>query len=98
MTKYILHGGNAQHQDPRNDEFFKEILKDAPINAKVLLVHFAGRPEKSEINKERDTAHFEKVKEDRNLTYEIANEETFPAQILNADVIYLGGGTTTRLL
>lgn len=98
MTKYVLHGGNAQDIDSRNDEFFKEILKDAPANPRILLVHFAGKPERKDINWERDTKQFERVKGDRNLTFESADEQSFLDQILTADVIYFGGGTTQRLL
>ncbi len=34
----------------------------------------------------------------KNLKFEIANELTFLNQISNNDIIYLGGGTTGKLL
>lgn len=98
MTKYILHGGDAQHPNPKNDEFFKEILKDAPLSPKILLVHFASRPERDAKNWAADTSQFERVKGDKKLTFEKATEEAFLEQIPKADIIYLAGGTTPRLL
>ena len=98
MTKYILHGGNAQKTCIENDLFFSEILKESSTSPKILLVHFAGRPEKAETNKTMDIAQFEKVKGIKNLKFEIANELTFVNQISNNDIIYLGGGTTGKLL
>jgi peptidase E len=98
MTKYILHGGNAQTPNSENDLFYSEILKDTPNEVKILLVHFAGTTEKSEINKERDTSQFNRIKQDKILTFEIADESKFIDQIHNADVIYFGGGTTPQLL
>jgi len=98
QTKYILHGGSAQHANSENDKFFKEILKDTGNAVKVLLVHFAGTSERAELNKEIDTAQFERVKGDKKLTFQIASEKTFYVQIAWADVVYFGGGTTVKLL
>lgn len=97
-TKYILHGGSAQHTNAKNDIFFKEILKGTKDGVKVLLVHFAGTPERAMLNKEIDTAQFERAKGDKTLTIRIASEKTFYDQIAWADVIYFGGGTTVKLL
>jgi len=40
MTKFILHGGFAGRKNTENDEFFKEILRDAPQKTKILLVNY----------------------------------------------------------
>ncbi len=98
MTKYILHGGAAQHPNAENDKFFREILKNAPDNPKILLVHFASSPEKDHINKERDTAQFTRVKGAGEMTLLEANKETFMEQIKKADIVYFGGGTTVKLV
>ncbi len=97
-TKYIIHGGAAQHQNGQNDSFFAEILKSAPQKVNVLLVHFAGEVERAKINEEIDTQHFERVKGDKLITYTIAREDSFLRQIKNAHVIYFGGGTTVKLM
>lgn len=98
MTKYILHGGNAQEPNPENDKFFSEILKDSTDNPKILLVHFASDPDKTLINKEESIAQFEKAKGVKTLELELANEELFIEQVKRNDIIYFGGGTTQRLL
>lgn len=97
-TKYILHGGSAQHINEENDKFFKEILKETSDNLNILLVHFAGSPERAELNKQIDTEHFVRVKGGKKLHFEIAEEDTFLNQIKKADIVYFGGRTTVKLL
>ena len=98
MTKYILHGGNAQEPCSDNNNFFIEILKDTKMNTKILLVHFAGRPEKAILNKAKDIDQFKRVQGDKILEFEVADEQSFLEKIKRNDIIYLGGGTTVRLL
>lgn len=97
-TKYILHGGSAQHTNEDNDLFFKEILKSTPDMVKILIVHFAGTEERKELNWQKDTAQFIRNKGDKELVFELAEESKFLEQIKNADVIYFGGGTTFNLM
>lgn len=98
-TTYILHGGNAQHLNPQNDLFFKEILDRTKLkDIRILLVHFAGNPERSELKKQIDSGQFEKNKGDKNITIKVADKWNFVKQIYESDVIYFGGGTTVKLL
>lgn len=97
-TKFILHGGGAQKKNAENDAFFKEILMNTANNVKVLLVHFASGKEKSGVNKEKDEAQFERNKGNKNISFEIADEDKFALQVKEADVIYFGGGTTPNLM
>ena len=90
-TKYILHGGSAQHTNEDNDLFFKEILKFTSDKVKILLVHFAGTEERKELNWERDTAQFIRNKGDKEIEFQLAEEDKFLEQITNSDVIYFGG-------
>jgi len=87
MTKYILHGGNAQEPCAENDKFFKEILKTSTNNPKILLVHFASRPERDVINKEKDIAQFERVRGDKALEFEVSDKAIFIEQIKRNDII-----------
>lgn len=96
--EYILHGGNAQAPDVRNDKFFAEVLKKAPESPRILLVHFASDPEKLERNFNRDSSQFTRVRNRKNLTFIEADPQELIDQIKVSDVIYFGGGTTTRLL
>ncbi len=97
-TKYILHGGFTSHINAENDKFFKEILKDSPDNPKVLLVYFAKEKEEVLDSKTKTIAQFEKNKGNKNLSFEIADEKQFEEQIKKADIIYLHGGNTLKLL
>ncbi len=97
-TKYFVHGGEAQKDDPRNDVFFREALVGAPDKAKVLLVYFASEPERLERNKSQDIPHFENNKGDKILKFEIADPERFTEQVKDANVIYVRGGRTATLI
>lgn len=98
-TTYILHGGSAQHVNTKNDMFFKEILDRTGLdNIKILLVHFAGLSERAKQNKERDSAQFERNKDNKKTTIQIATKKEFIKQLSWADVVYFGGGTTVKLL
>ena len=100
LTKYILHGGNAQDVNDENQRFFQEILYAYYNHVNVLLVQFAAVSEKQEVYRERHVAQFERAKGSRTLSYEVSNEEKFDEQLKWADVVYLCGsaGGTVRLL
>lgn len=97
-TKFILHGGYAGRPNSGNDEFFKEILKGAPQNTKILLVYFAKGKNEYERMQREDAAQFEKNKGERDISFEIASLESFLQQVAQSDVIYLHGGNTSKLL
>ncbi len=97
-TKYVLHGGAAQHPNEENDLFFSEILKDTPDKVRILLVFFASESDRDQTNFGKDTAQFNRVRGDKQLEFVVANQAEFVQQINNADVVYLGGGTTVKLL
>lgn len=98
MTKYVLHGGAAQHPNAKNDKFFREVLKDASSYPKILLVHFASPPEKDQVNREKDINQFSRAKGGGQMTFYESKKETFLEQIKNADIVYFGGGTTIKLV
>lgn len=97
-TKYVLHGGSAQHINLENDLFFKEILKDTKNEVNILLVEFAGTLERTPLNIQIDRSQFERNKGNKKLSFVVAEPQFFPEQIKHADVIYIGGGTTVRLM
>jgi peptidase E len=97
-TKFILHGGFTPKSIQENDPFFKEILKSAPDNSKILLVYFAKELDRITSNKQEDILQFEKNKGNKVLSFEIANKNIFLEQIKKSDVIYLHGGSTVKLL
>lgn len=98
-TKFILHGGfHPGSTSEDNTSFYKEILKDAPQNVKILLVPFAKDPERISASTEKITSEFNKNKEQRYVTIEVANEKEFLHQIKTANVIYFQGGKSIKLL
>lgn len=98
-TKFILHGGfTPGNQQEDNSSFYKEILKDAPEKARVLIVPFAKDHERISATTSRVIGEFNSNKDKKELDFEVANEESFLEQIKSADVIYFQGGTTLKLL
>lgn len=98
-TKFILHGGfTPGNQNENNSDFYKEILKNAPEKTKILLVPFAKDVERIPITTERVKGEFNKVKNQKELDFEVANEKSFLEQIKLADIIYFQGGITLKLL
>jgi hypothetical protein len=98
MTKFILHGGNAQKRTSMNSKFYKEMALAIPAGGHYLGVYWA-RAEKT---------WFEHFKFDRdrlkktgklaeNISYEIATPEEFAKQVAKADVIYFRDGIPADL-
>jgi len=98
-TKFILHGGFTKGKtEENNEDFYKEILKDAPENARVLLVPFAKEADRIPVAIERVKNEFLKQKWQNSIKFEIATEEKFTEQIKGSDVVYFHSGTTLKLL
>lgn len=98
MTKFVLHGGFNKELGFIKDEFFQEMLKDAPNSAKVLLVYFAESDEKQPLRIEQGKNGFEKNKGTKNIDIKIASSDTFIDECKWADIIYFSGGRTTQLM
>lgn len=97
-TKFILHGGYSGRKNSENDKFFKEILKDAPKDTQILLVYFAKEVDEYLRMQREDIWQFEENSDNKNRSFEIASEESFPKQTAQSDIIYLHGGKTSKLL
>lgn len=102
-TKFILHGGfsaNKEKVEVDKSDFYKEILKDAPDNAKVLLVLFAkDDPERMRLAIPKiTTAFIDANKEKGDVAVEVATEEDFISQVQSTDIVYFTGGVSLILL
>ena len=98
-TKYILSGGfSPEDKDQNNDSFYQEILKDTQRETSVLIVPFAKDAERIPETVARIERAFNKNIKQRKINIEIANENTFIRQVEKADIIYLQGGKTIKLL
>ncbi|MFW0861963.1 MAG: Type 1 glutamine amidotransferase-like domain-containing protein [Candidatus Komeilibacteria bacterium] len=98
MTKYILHGGYANRENPDNDKFYKEILNTDKKELSILIVLFAKPEEQQGDRKNKIIGLFEKNNKDKHLSYEVATQDGFINQLHKADIIFLHGGETLKLL
>ena len=99
QTKFILYGGfDPQEASPDNLEFSKEVLREAPENANVLIVPFAKETDRILPTRERVSAELNAAKWQRHIRIEGATEKDFMQQINAADVIYFQGGSSSKLL
>lgn len=98
MTKFILHGGYSDRENQNNDLFYEEMLKDKQDNTTILIVYFAKDKEEWKQKFDLHKQAFLKAAGDRKIIFEIAIEDAFLDQIRRAEVIYIHGGNTKRLL
>jgi peptidase E len=98
MTKYILHGGFDKNISYIKDEFFQHALRDTPENVKIFLVFFAEFDEYLELRIKQCKDQFENNKGPKNLEFRIATEENFLDGCAWANVIFLSGGRTIKLI
>lgn len=99
QTTFILHGGfNSEKVGEDNTDFYSTILKNAPTNARILLVPFAKDSDRIPLAIEKVTAEFNRTKGDKEITIDVANEEHFIEQVGAADIIYFHGGVSLKLL
>jgi peptidase E len=96
-TKFILNGGRKKNTVSSPD-FYKEILKDVPENATILIVPFAREIETIQITAEKEINEFNAYKWQEKINFIIAEEKSFIEQIKLAEVIYLQGGSSLKLL
>lgn len=99
ITKFILHGGFARgNENEDNREFYSEILSTAPEKVHVLLVCFAKDEDRVEASVLKVKEEFNKNKEQRKLSFDLAQPGTFYKQLQQADIVYFQGGQTLKLL
>ena len=97
-TTYILHGGFIKDKPQINDAFYSEVLHHAPQNANILLVYFASDPGRALDKSKEGVEQFTNNNSGKLLHFDVANDENFRTQIAWADVVYLCGGTSTKIL
>ena len=100
MNKFILHGGFSIEKFPaqEDDNFFQEILKDIQEDVKILLVYFAEREDMVSLRIEQDERSFDKCRGSKKLEFKVASPESFLEDCKWANVIYLHGGRTAKLM
>lgn len=97
-TTFVLHGGFAAGIKQQSNAFFQEMLKGAPENVKVLLVYFAEADEKVSLRTQQDTEELNANRGSKQLEIKVATADMFEKDCTWADVIYLHGGKTIKLV
>lgn len=98
MTKFVLHGGFSRRENDSNYKFYKEVVSDIDDGGTVLLVYFASREEDTSYVFSEQVQKFKSVASDKNLHFINASQENFLSEVKQADVIYIHGGSTNKLL
>lgn len=99
MTKFILHGGGEGQGGEIHDDFFREIIRSLPGEAKVLCVYFAV-PDELVLEKHEVYINFFLRNNIKNKSIElrVASKTDFIEELRWADAVYFRGGETNLLL
>lgn len=98
-TKFIIYGGfNPSQEGDGNASFSKEILSEAPEGARVLIVPFSKEADRVIPTTERVKNELNAQKWQEVLTFEVATEKNFVEQVKSADVVYIQGGSSSKIL
>lgn len=98
MTKYILHGGETKEINADNDSFFREITTNTKGRISILLNYFAREDSEIERLFKRDKQRILQNSQNKNIEFEVARPETFIEQLNKAEILYISGGTTSKLV
>ncbi len=98
MTTFVLHGGFTSAKNELNAGFYKEFSKYVPNGANILLIYFAR--DNNEIPElfEQDKSNILEQAENKKFTFILASPDAFMEQVKEADVLYMRGGDTDKLL
>lgn len=100
MTTFVLHGGFTSAKNDLNAGFYGEFSRYVPDGATILLIYFAredSEVEARELFKEDREKILEQTKGKR-FDFLLASQDEFLEQVKRADVIYMRGGDTDKLL
>lgn len=100
MTKYILHGGETSRPFEDNKEFFFEMVKGLLDPVKVLCVYFPRNKEDWDKLFDQDKEGFSSALPTKVLEFTRAegDPKIFKKQLQKADVVYMRGGNTDKLI
>ena len=98
MTKYILHGGFTKQGCNNKKEFFSEITTNLPDKSNILLVYFHCTEEQLKRCFNENKKNFVDYSNGKNFQLVVATEKNFISQLKKADVVFIRGGDTIKLL
>jgi len=100
MTKYILHGGRTRNKNNDNLQYFLETINIPKEKINLLIVLFAGEPEFWNERFEHYKQIFLDLNSGKQIDFVLADPsvEIFTKQIQAADIVFILGGETIRLM
>ena len=101
MTKFILHGGNIGiGPDEDRKRYFEEIVRGPKQPVRILLIYFAKTTDQWDAKLAEDRVFFSPEFVGCDCSVEVADPdpETFSRQAARADVLFVRGGDTLRLM
>lgn len=98
MTKFILHGGNTRDFNEYNDSFFREMTAESTGKIKILLNYFSRENNEVAQCAEQDKKRILQHSVNKNVDFDIAAPNSMARQLETADVLYIRGGDTEKLV
>jgi len=100
MTKYILHGGKTSANSLDNQKYYLETINIPKKDINLLIVSFARDPQVWNEKFEQYRQIFLNLNSDKQINFVLSDPDPkiFTKQIQKADVIFILGGETIRLM
>ncbi len=98
MIKFVLHGGDAKPKNKDNIGFFSEMTDGLRGRIKILFNCFACDDEVIADKYKRNCEKFKLYSVNKNLKFALADPKKFVRQIKWADVVFIHGGSTEKLV
>ncbi len=98
MTTFVLHGGFTSTKNALNAGFYGEFSKYVSDGANILLIYFARKDDEIPKLFEEDERNILEQAGNKKFEFTVASSNDFMEQLKNANVLYMRGGDTDKLL
>lgn len=98
MTKYILHGGYSGIDNELNRTFYEEVARDISNGSTILLCYFASDDPDNPGRFEEHSRRLQEQSTGKEFTFLLASEQNFVEQLQQSEAVFVGGGSTSKLL
>ena len=97
-TRFVLHGGYTSTENELNAGFYKEMSRYVGDGGNILLVYFSRDDEDYNKVFKQDSEKINQQAEGKKLNIKMATKYRFLEEIDWADVVYMRGGDTQKLI
>jgi len=97
MTKFILHGGQSRQDCENNRNFYRAMFDLDKNEINSLVVSFA-RPTEAWNLPEEEIVKIKTLNPKKIIHFHTASKENFIEELKAADVVYIRGGNTCKLI